>query len=584
MPPTTPAAPASDGSPRPALLALAVALITFALFAPAAENGFVRYDDDLYLTENETVRQGLSPQGVRWAMTSAHASNWHPLTWLSHMLDVQLFGLEPGPHHLMGAGLHALNAALLFLVLVLASGARWPALFAALLFALHPLRVESVVWASERKDLLAGLFWMLGLLAWTAYVRRPGPRRYLTVLLLLALGLMAKPMLVSFPVLLLALDFWPLKRVGGAASMRRLVLEKLPLFFPVLASAALTTWAQTKSGALRSFEALPLDARLSNALVASVGYVGRTIWPAGLSPFYPHPAIVTREAYEPFAAHALGAGLLIAAASVAAFRARRNHGYWTLAWAWIVVTLLPVIGIVQVGEQSHADRYTYLPMIGLAIAVAFGGARLTARRPALRRVALVGAVACLALYARATLAQIRVWHDTTSLFEHALRVTEHNYVAHTNLGLELVHLGQPDAAADHYEAALRIRPDDPKLLYDLGLAELRRGRLQAAEELFRRTTEALPGLPDAHTNLGIVLARSGRPREAIAPLQRALRLAPLDALMHANLATALAAAGELEQALRAQTRALELALDTEKDEQRARLDALEAQLARERGS
>jgi len=543
---------------RRLLGALALALATTALFAPARHNGFVAYDDDVYLTENPIVGRGLTAAGVRWAFTTTHASNWHPLTWLSHMLDVELFGMDPAAHHLVGAALHGLNAALLLLALTTLTGRLVPSAVVALFFALHPLRVESVAWASERKDLLAGLFWMLTLLAYAGWARRGGALRYTVLLVSFAAGLLAKPMLVSLPAVLLLLDGWPLRRLGtGWSSVAPALLEKLPLFVLALASCLVTPLAQAEGNALRDLAAIGWDDRLANALVATVRYVGLTLWPANLSVFHPHPALVT-PGWSPLGAAPLGAGALLLAASGLAWRRRRRSPWLLVGWGWTLVSLAPVIGIVQVGEQALAERYTYLPTVGLFLALVWSIDRLLASRPRLYALALPVGLAVALAWALASARRIRDWRDTETLFESALAATEKNYVAHNNLGLVHLARGEGDDARRHFEAALELRPADPK--FHLNVAQLDRldGRFDDAEAGFRRALALREDLGGAHAELGLLRFLRGDPDEALVHMRRAVELRPTVGRYRANLGTLLYSRGELAAAERQLERAVEL--------------------------
>jgi Flp pilus assembly protein TadD len=496
------------------------------LYGKVLGHTFVSFDDGVYVADNPVVLEGLHRDGVRWAFSTFHAANWHPLTWLSHMLDVELFGAQPGPQHLAGAALHALNAALLFLALRLLTGAMWPCATVAALFAVHPLRVESVAWIAERKDVLAGTFWMLALIAWAAYARRPGPGRYALVFGALAASLMAKPMAVTLPAVLLLLDAWPLGRWRSTRENplppRALVLEKLPLLALSLASCAVTLAAQAAGGAVRSVEAVPVLARLANAPVSYAAYLGKTVWPAGLAVHYVHPA----ASGAPHVAAALASAAALAGLTYAALRAASRQPYLTVGWLWYLGTLVPVIGIVQVGDQAFADRYTYLPSIGLYVAAAWGVSRLAARhRVPPGWVAAVVAVV-LALLSLSTGRQIDSWKDTEALFRRALQVDPGNPTALTNLGNWLVGSGRVDEGVAYLERAVESRPDSAVALHGLGTARIRQGRPADAVELLTRAVDLRPAHVGSHVNLGHALAEVGRTAEAEVHLTRALELDP----------------------------------------------------------
>jgi tetratricopeptide (TPR) repeat protein len=527
------------------------------VYAPVWHHAFVNYDDDRYVTENPFVRQGLSLASVRWALTTTHASNWHPLTWLSHMLDVELYSLHPAGHHLTSVVLHAANAVLLMWVLFGMTGRFWPGLLVALLFALHPLRVESVAWVAERKDVLAGLFWMLTLLAYGRYVRRPGGARYGLVIACFAVGLTAKPTLVTLPFVLLLLDVWPLRRTATEAhAIRKRVVEKVPLFVLSAASVAITLVAQKSGGAMRASEIWPLGQRLANALIAYVAYLWKTVWPTRLACFYPHPAAVRADAS--WMGWAVVAGLLLAVASAVAVAAMRRHPYVAVGWFWYLGTLVPVIGIVQVGSQAMADRYTYLPLIGIYIVVAWtlsdwieGRARL----PAFVVPAIAVVIAALATVTRI---QVAHWKDGEALFEHALRVTRDNYVAQNNLGTLFESRGDLGQAAVRFERALRIRPDFAPAHNNLGLVLTKQGDLPEAIEYFEHAIRLNPGYAEAHNNLGVALQRQGDIARAAEHFERAVSLDPVNAEAHNNLGVIYEQRGDLVRAAEHYERALRI--------------------------
>jgi len=533
-----------------ALAALVLVLGVVWIYAPVRAHGFVSYDDEVYLTANPHVAKGLDPTEIAWVFAHDHAANYHPLTWMSHMLDVELFGLEPGPHHLVNVGLHALNALLVLALLTRLTGSTAAAYLGAALWAWHPLRVESVAWASERKDVLCALFFLATVHAHLSHARAPSAARLALVALCSALALLAKPMAVTLPAVLLVLDLTVLGRRGKGPW-----LEKLPLV--VLAAAgALSTWlAQEVGGATTNITSLPLDLRLLNALRSFAVYLGQTLWPLDLACFYPLAALVSDEPRRELVPLALlGLGLVVGAAWLGwRERARRP---WLLAGVlWTLGTLVPVIGLKQVGSQAHADRYTYLPLVGLTWVAAAGACEL------LRGRRLVTAGCALVLMALVPLArrQVSVWRDTESLFTHALAVTERNYIAHTGLGSWLLEQGRGAEAAEQFRAALELNPLDANALTGLGRLELDRGELAAAEahllgaraivdskwvryhmgrlrllqqapELalkeYRAALALDPSLVDAHFNSGQLLFHLQRQEEARASFEQALALAP----------------------------------------------------------
>ncbi len=544
--------PVSTADRRGSWIALCLFAGALALYLPVRGHGFIAYDDGLYVAENPHVASGWSARGVRWAFTSAsYADNWHPLTWLSHMLDVELFGLDPGPHHLVNACLHALNAVLLFVALRALTREVWPSALVAALFAVHPLRVESVAWIAERKDLLAGTFWMLALLAYARYARAPSPARYSRVALAFALGLMAKPATVTLPFVLLLLDVWPLGRLQtripslapthpgtapgetrGPGSGFRILLEKLPLVALAVGASALTLVAQRAGGAISS--ALPFGERCANALESYWVYLRQAVYPGGLAVFYPHPAIVEPGRSRLIAG--LAAGLALAIATALAWRARSRAPWVLVGWLWFLGTLVPMIGLVQVGMQAHADRYTYLPSIGVGIALVWGAAAWVRARPRLLSFAALGAVVVVLVLAFASRRALASWRDSITLFEHALAATEANWVAHNNLGLALGGEGRVDEALPHFEEAARIFPGFFEAHLNAGKAHYRiaqdaepgpaRAELELAREAYERAVSLRPAHAEARFDLGVVLANLGALEQAGAELDRALTLDP----------------------------------------------------------
>jgi tetratricopeptide (TPR) repeat protein len=550
------------------------------LFGPALRHPFITLDDDQYVYGNAYVVQGLTAKGIAWAFTSTQASNWHPVTWLSHMLDCQLYGLDPAGHHAGNVVLHAGTAALLFLVLWRMSGRLWPSAVVGALFAVHPLRVESVVWVAERKDVLSGLLFMLTLGAYALYVRRPSSvARYLAVWLLFALGLMAKPMLVTIPCLLLLLDYWPLGRFqptgpsprnpkrergpGAAPSLThrvttvtsgreqadaaapharvwRLVLEKVPLFALSTASSLATLVAQRE--AAECFKSLPLGWRLANALVSYVSYLGKTFWPKSLAVVYPHPED-TLAAWQ-----ITGALLLLAGITAGAWLWRSERPYLIVGWLWFLGTLVPAIGLVQVGRQGMADRYTYLPQIGILIAVVWWAGDFLRKHAWGRHAWPIAAAVVIASLCVCTWQQISVWQDSERLFNHALEVVPRNGLAHYHLAGALCQTGELDEAAEHYEKAIEINPRYPEYPVNLGILRARQGKFEQAAKQFRRALAIAPDNVLAHFDLGLALQDQGKFDEAIAQYEEALRIAPTHADAHYNLATCLAKQGRQAEA------------------------------------
>ncbi len=558
-------ASASGGLPHSYSFWVTATLVgmSVAVFAPVWTFDFVSYDDPWYVTQNPHVAGGLSWRGLWWALTTGYLFYWHPVTWLSHMIDVQLFDLRAGGHHLTSLLIHIANAGLLFGLLRKVTGAPWRSALVAAAFAVHPLRVESVAWIAERKDVLSTLFLMLTLRAYVAYVARRTARRYLAVLLCFAVGLMAKPMLVTLPVLLLLLDVWPLGRFGGRAALttgtasrlaaaRSLLVEKLPLFGLALAAGVATFAIQWRVGAVADLTRLSLDFRLANGLLSYVAYIGRFLWPVGLAVFYPYP-----PALPPWWQVA-AAGVTLVAVTLAAFRALTDKPYLLVGWLWYVVSLLPVSGIFQAGDQLMADRFTYVPLVGIFVIVVWGGADLVANRPRVRRAAAAAAMLLVAASAVAAHAQVRHWRNSETLWRRAAAVTVGNHRAHASLGALLAAQGKTDEAIAEYRAALKIVPGHAEWRNNLGLLYAQQGKVVEAMGQFAIAVRMQPGLADVHTNLGAMLARAGRLKEAIAQYTEAIRLSPTSALAHQNLAIALAGEGRLDEALQACLESLRL--------------------------
>jgi len=540
-----------------AAAAVLLALVVTALSGVAAAD-FTNYDDPDYVTANPHVRAGLTTAGVRWAVTAMAAANWHPLTWISHMLDVTAFGLVPGPHHLSSVAYHALATVLLFVVLFRITGRDRASLYraavVAALFAIHPLHVESVAWVSERKDVLSTVFWMLTLLAYSRYVTRPSPGRYALVVAGLAMGLAAKPMLVTLPFVLLLLDVWPLGRWTAAARVRRnLVVEKLPLIALAAASSVVTIVAQHSAGAVRDTSAIGLGDRLANAVVAYWTYLAKAIWPTNLAAFYPYSD-------ASLAVVLLGAAGLLAISAAAALW-RRRAPYLFVGWFWYLGTLVPVIGIVQVGNQAMADRYTYVPLVGIFIAAVWGVGELT-KHWRLARVVLP-AVAAVVIVAFVTLtrAQAATWRDSETLWRHALAVTDNNYFAHGGLGAAMLSRGDDAGAESEFRAALRIRPNLADVQNDLGSLLAGRGRVDEALQHFRQAVELDSRFAEAHHNLGMALWQRGRPADAIAEFTASLRINPDLPRTHNDLGRVLATSGRVADAIPHFLEAVRLAPD-----------------------
>jgi Flp pilus assembly protein TadD len=573
------------------LVALVLAAASLAAYHDLGNDKFISIDDPLYVADNPHVQKGLSWEGAVWAFTSLDATNWHPLTWLSHMLDVEVFGARVGAYHLVNLGLHVASAILLLAFLAYTTRRLWLAAVVAGLFALHPLHVESVAWLSERKDVLSTFFWMAAMLSYAFYTRKPTWRRYAAVIALFGMGLMAKPMLVTLPLALLLLDYWPLERFQpGSLSLKRLIMEKLPLFALAAASCAVTLIAQRPAAS--SMQSITLGARLANALSSYVIYLRQMLWPADLAILYPYPP-------APSYAAAAATLVLLAAITLAAIRWGRSGRYILVGWLWYLVTLVPVIGVVQVGIQAHADRYTYIPLIGLFMAAVFAIGEAVERRPSVRRAVIVTAATALVALGVITSRQAGYWHNTMMLYMRASAANDaaaQPYLgmlfasmsdermiaelqdaiatrpkwaqAHAHLGALLGKTGRADAGMAECEKALELKPDlalghrtmgmllaakrdysgaareygkslaiqpDSTTWNNLADAQTRLGQLDVAETSLRQAIAMSPGIAVSHANLAVVLVQLGRREEAIAELHKSLALDPGNAAAKAFL-------------------------------------------------
>jgi tetratricopeptide (TPR) repeat protein len=544
---------------------------TFSLFLPATGFDFVTFDDPLYVSANPHLAGGLTLSNVRWAFTTSYASNWHPLTWISHLSDVTLFGLDPAGHHLTSILLHAGSVTLLFFILRGLTGALLPSLFAAALFAVHPLRVESVVWISERKDALSVFLGLLTLGMYTIHVRRRSRAAGAMVVLCYAAGLLSKPMLVTLPLALLLLDYWPLGRFNGSRPYRDFAaacVEKLPLLVLSVIASVITVAAQNSGGAVVSTSEAPLLTRIANLAPAGLAYVSKTLAPINLSCFYPAPRIPL-----PWWTIAGSCAVLVALTVLAIrFRSRRPH--LLTGWLWFLVTLVPVLGLVRVGDQFMADRYTYLPHVGLFAALAWEARGIAARTRALRLVVGTGA-ATLAVLALLTRAQTGVWRDGLTLFEHADAVTSDNRQVKYYLGSLYLRIGRPRDALRVYEEAVRIDPDYAEAHGNLGLALLALGRFSAAAGAEREALRLDPGLPEAANTLGNALAGLGRWDEAAIAHRRAISLRPDYPEAYNSLARALGRMNRTREAVES----LEIAVRLRPDYSLAQLNLGSAYLA-----
>ncbi|MBM4272580.1 MAG: tetratricopeptide repeat protein, partial [Deltaproteobacteria bacterium] len=539
--------------------------------------------------------------GLKWAFTTSHASNWHPLTWLSHMLDVQLFGMRPGWHHLMNLFFHVANTLLLFLILHRMTKAIWQSAFVAALFALHPLHVESVAWIAERKDVLSTTFWILTMGAYVHYVEQPRLSRYLLIMILFILGLMAKPMLVTLPFVLLLMDFWPLGRfyvekqreAGGVLTappenrkrkkkktnesqkkgitgagepetqeirwsvLRPLIVEKIPLLVLSAVSSIITLYVQQIKGAISSLQLLSLDTRIENSLVSYVSYIGKMIWPQNLAVFYPHPGML-----PPW--QVLGAGAILAGITFITIGNIKRFPPVTVGWLWYLGTLVPVIGLVQVGMQAMADRYTYIPFVGLFIIVAWGVPGLLQKWQRRKAIIVLSASTTLIALIVSTSLQLHHWHDSITLFTRAIDVTRHNAIAHYNLGTAMTSRGNLDKAILHYTEAIRINPNDEKAYNNMGNALFKQGKKKESIANLREALRINPDYADAHYNLGTIMSSEGNIREAIFHLMESLRVKPDYGEAHFNLANIFISQNMISKAVTHYAEAIRINPDDEK--------------------
>jgi tetratricopeptide (TPR) repeat protein len=543
------------------LLAALLVLVTVALYWPALRYDFVNLDDNVYVTENPYVQSGLTWAGVKWAFSNTQqAAYWAPMMWLSHMLACQLFGLNPWGHHLINVLLHAANVVLVFFLLRQLTGATWRSLFVAALFGWHPLRVESVAWVTERKDVLSACFGLLALIFYVRFAQQQGTRSkqqwtsislilssYCWSLFFFALGLMSKPMLVTWPLVMLLLDWWPLGRVTGdgwqVTRVRGLVWEKVPFLALALVMSAVTFAAQKYDDSVVSISALPFDARGANALVSYCRYLKKLFWPSDLAIYYPHPGT------WPMGKVALAGGLLLIITALC-FAARRRHPFLLMGWLWFVATLLPVIGLVQAGWVAMADRFTYAPSLGVLILAVWGVNEL-AGRWRYRAIGLsVAGCAAIALCLGITRQQLGCWKDSEFLFRHTLAVAENSYLARNGFGLALDQKGQTDAAIAQFQEAIRLKPDYAMAYNNLGAALDEQGR---TDEAIRQIEEAIRLKPDyanAHNNLGIAFLKENRIDEAISQFQEVIRLRPDFAEAYNHLGNTLGRKGEIGEAIK----------------------------------
>jgi tetratricopeptide (TPR) repeat protein len=561
--PKKPATLFSSPEKRNVVLCLLLVVATLALYNPVNRHPFVNYDDDRYVTENPHVHNGVSWDTMTWAFGAEEQGNWHPLTWLSHALDYQLFHQNATGHHFTSLLIHAANSVLLFLLLMYATGRAGPSWFVAALFALHPINVESVAWVAERKNVLSTFFFFAALIAYYWYARKPDWRRYLAFAGLFALGLMSKPMVITLPFVLLLLDYWPLGRLKGSppgtppipqSALSKLLVEKLPLLALSAASAVITMQAQQAGGAMRSTTQFSLGVRLENAVVAYATYLWKMIWPAHLAPLYPHPGNSL-----PVWQVAISALVLLAITS-AVFRFRTKQ-YLLTGWLWFLGTLAPVIGLVQVGDQAMADRYAYIPLVGIFVMIAWGVTDLANSRQLALRASVVPAACILLALSFATNRQLSYWSSNYNLWTHALAVTHRNFIAENNLGGALLLLGRSDEAYPHFQAAAEINPNDPMSHSNLGAYLQEHGKLSEAMQQYDRTislTSDAGLLAATYANLGTAYRTLGEDDKARGSYDQALRLNPNQSNAYLGLGQLLEKQNQLDDAIRNYSKSVEL--------------------------
>ena len=549
---------------RDVLVCLLLVIAIIVPYRQVKNCNFIDFDDDKYITENAHVKAGLTKESIKWALTETHAGNWHPLTWMSHMLDVQLFGMNAGRHHLTNLIFHIANSLLLFLVLKRMTYAFWPSFLVATLFAVHPLNVESVAWVAERKNVLSTLFWILTMGCYTLYVERPSAVRYTAVFLFLMLGLAAKPMLVTLPLVLILLDYWPLARLKIEPSFPfitkqqrtaafRLFVEKIPFLVLITASCIVTFWAEKQGAAVVSLKHHTMDVRIANALVSYAAYIGKMFWPVDLAFFY--PLMHKLPGWE-----IAGAFLQMMIITFIAIRFISRHPYFIVGWLWYLGTLVPVIGIIQVGMQARADRYAYVPTIGLFIIIAWGLYGVAAKQRNRKIGFTLSVVLCSALMVLTGL-QVRYWADSHTLYGHALKVTKDNMLAHYNLGTILAEEGKTSEAIQHYNEALRIMPDYAEAHNNLGNALISEKRIADAIDHYRAALRIYPNFAVVHNNLGIALEETWKPTEAMYQYAEALQINPNYFEAHMNLGSILAGQGKTHEAVDHYQKALSLKPD-----------------------
>jgi Flp pilus assembly protein TadD len=533
------------------IISLFLIAASLAVYWQIINHEFINYDDKVYVAENPHIKDGVTLESIRWAFTTDRAANWHPITWLSHILDIELYGLNPMGHHWMNLQIHIVNSILLFLVFNMMTGAIWKSAFVAALFALHPLHVESVAWVAERKDVLSAFFWILSIWAYARYTRQPDKKRYFLLIIFFVLGLMAKPMIVTLPFVLLLLDFWPLSRLQSTAqeskhfsykALTPLVLEKLPLFVLTTVSSFITFFVQQQGGAVRSLEAVPLNLRIANTFFSYINYLAKTIWPQDFALIYPYPSISIIWQII------LSVPVLLCI-SILTIKLAFRFPYLAIGWLWYLGTLVPVIGLVQVGYQSMADRYTYIPLIGIFIIVAWGMADISSRWRNQKNVLALLCCSVLALLMIRTWHQARYWQNSVTLLSHSLNVTHNNSMAHYVLGQSLNQHGKVKEAVFHYNEALKIRPKFAMAHNNLGVIMADQGNDKLAIYHFDKAIQIDYDLGGAHNNYATILLNQNKFEEAAKHYKEAISIDPENIHVYNNLANMLEAQEHFDEAV-----------------------------------
>ena len=566
----TPQARKTNGSLK-FIICIFLVISTLSVYWQVQDHEFINHDDNTYITENGHVQAGLTGESIVWAFTTSYAANWHPMTWLSHMLDYELYGDRPKGHLLTNVLLHITNALLLFMVLFRLTGAIWQSAFVAVLFALHPINVGSVAWAAERKNVLSTLFWLLTMWVYISYVNKPSIKKYGWVALFLALGLMSKPMLVTLPFVLLLLDYWPLRRwniqnangsieqTTNSVPLPRLILEKFPLVLLVIGSILTTLIVQKMGGAVGSFDVYPLKERIINALVSYVSYLQKMVWPSNLSIFYPHP----KGALPVW--KGILCGMVLVGITIFAVKWIRKAPYFAVGWFWYLGTLVPVIGIVQVGMQAMADRYAYVPLIGIFIILAWGVSSLLEKWDQRKKALPIAAGVVILVLMVVAWMQVGQWKNSITLFKHAISVTENQYPnfsnAYYNLGHALEKKGDIGAAITHYKTAIKINPDSFQTYINLGKILSGVSRFEEAKAYYKEAIRVKPNSHIAHYNLANTLSRQGDMEKAITHYKTAIKINPNYLEAHSNLGILLAQQGSLKEAINYFQEALRLKPD-----------------------